>query len=196
MTFRNQPLDRCISDGAVGGPEFLTIISQNEGGNETRDSLRSQALGSWDVSYAARREARWRPLRAFFLVVGGRRDTWPFRDPLDYICDTDDVVLTTLSASTRQIYKRYRVGGLTYDKKIVLPVSPITVLGSGSYTVDYTTGIITINAGAAPTGVATFEFYKLCRFDTDAMKARQVTHKRDGTMIVEWAGIPIVEVLA
>lgn len=193
MTFRNQPLDVRISDGAVGGPEFVTIVA-NDAENEVRESMRSKARGNWDVSYAARKEAQWRPLQAHFLVMGGRRDTWPFRDRLDYQCSASEAILVAIDSTHWQMYKRYTVGGLTYERKIVLPYNT-TVAGGGTYSVGASTGIITKLSGADPTGFST-DFYKLCRYDTDAMRVRQITHKPDGTMIVEWAGIPIKEVLA
>lgn len=192
MTFRNIPLDDRIADGAVGGPEFVTIIPQDSE-NETRDSMRDKARGNWDLSYAARRETVWRPLRDHWLVMGGRRDTWPFRDRLDYQCSTAEAVLVAIDSTHRQMYKRYTIGGATYDYKIVLPYES-TISGSGSYTVGATTGIITKVSGADPTGFST-KFRKLCRYDTDSFRPKQITHKPDGTQIIEWAGIPVREIL-
>jgi uncharacterized protein (TIGR02217 family) len=193
MTFRNQPLDECISDGAVGGPEFITLIA-GDAESETRDALRSKARGYWDLAFAARLEENWRPLRAHWLVMGGRRDTWPFKDKLDFQCAASESVLVVLTANTTwQMYKRHSIGGITYDYKIVLPYST-TVSGGGTYTVGATTGIITRTGGANPTGFVT-SFRKLCRYDTDSFRPRSITHKPDGTQIVEWVGIPVKEVL-
>lgn len=191
MTY--QVLDPAISYGAVGGPEFVTVIATTESGDESREAMRSKALGTWDISYAARLESKWRPLQAFFLAHRGRRDPFAFKDWTDFTCTQTQSVLTTLSTNTRQMWKRYAAGSLTYDKKLVLPKSgTLTVVGTGTYTVDYNTGIITIVSGAAPTAFDC-EFYKLVRFDTDVMKANTID-RSGNELVVGWSGIPIKEV--
>jgi uncharacterized protein (TIGR02217 family) len=193
MTFRNQPLDTCIADGISGGPRFVTIIAGSVD-NEQRERLRNRALWRWDAAYAAREESVWRPLMAFFLGVGGRADSWPFRDLMDYQCSASESVLTAIDSTHWQMMKLYSVGSLTYYRTIVLPYGTV-VAGGGTYTVGATTGIITKTGGADPTGFVT-NFYKLCRFDVDQMDPRQVMHKPDGTLFIEWAAIPILEVRA
>lgn len=192
MTFRYQPLDRRIADGAVGGPTFATVIGQSDG-TESREQTREFDLGVWDVAFNARREDQWRPLREHFLCMHGRADSWPFRDPLDCTCDQEESFLVAIDATHWQMYKRYVVGALTYDKKIVLPFDTV-VYGPAMYTVGAQTGIITKTSGSgAPTSFAT-SFYKLVRYDTDEMLVHQITHKPNGTLIVEWQSVPIREI--
>lgn len=195
MTFRDQRLDPYISYGAEGGPEFLTIIAQSESGDEARDSLRSKALGTWDVSYHARMPDVWKPLRAHFLIMGGRRDTWPLKDWLDFECSSAESVLVAIDSTHWQMYKRYSFGGVNYDYKIVLPITATTAIaGGGTYSVGRTTGIITKSSGSDPTSFST-EFDKLVRYDTDVMKADTID-KSGSELIVGWSGIPIKEVRA
>ncbi|MGA4923229.1 hypothetical protein, partial [Bacillus subtilis] len=53
---------------------------------------------------------------------------------------------------------------------------------------DYTTGI----ADSGTTWYGEFDIH--CRFDTDAMRAETINKQDDGTYIVGWQSIPIVEV--
>ncbi len=66
------------------------------------------------------------------------------------------------------------------------------VVGSGTYTVDSTTGIITKTSGSAPTAW-TGEFDVPCRFDTDQMQMESIT-RAGGNLLTSWKSIPIVEI--
>lgn len=194
MTYRAIRLPVDISMGAEGGPQFVTAVSETESGNESRDGTRAAGLGVWTISYAAKRAAAWAAFQDFFYAVGGKRDSWRFKDWLDFECTAAQSHLTVVTASTTwQMYKRRTIGGITYDQKIVLPILT-SVAGGGTYSVSATTGIITKSGGADPTTFVT-QFDKLCRFDTDRLP-QTIEDKRgeDGRFIVTYAGIAVKEV--
>ena len=72
---------------------------------------------------------------------------------------------------------------------------PVTMYVSGSrvasstFTVDYTTGIVTFGSGPGSTPTANFEFDVPCRFDTDDA---EITLENYSTNI--WTSVPIIEV--
>ena len=181
-----------ISFNAEGGAEFLTDIVIVASGAEARNQNWSRQRMRYDVAHAARREADWRQLQAFFLVVAGRAHSFRFKDWLDYICiDGDGVFASADSGSPtgQQMYKRYRFGGQTYLRKITKPISgKVTVSGGG--TLDYSSGIVD---GGAPTSWYG-EFDVHARFDTDSMQSETMNRTPDGELIVGWRSIPIVEV--
>lgn len=179
-----------ISLNAQGGPEFLTDIVIVASGFETRNQNWSKQRMRFDVAHAARREADWRKLQAFFLVVAGRACSFRFKDWTDYVCLSGDGVFitddTAGSPTVLQMHKRYTFQGQTYYRKITKPISgKITTNASG---LDYSTGIA--SSGSTWSG----EFDVHARFDTDSMQSETLNRTPDGELLVGWRSIPIVEV--
>lgn len=182
-----------ISLGAEGGAEFMTDIVITASGAEARNQNWERQRMRYEVAHAARREADWRKLQAFFMVVAGRAHSFRFKDWTDYECLQGDGVFALEDAGGSptgwQMYKRYTFAGQTYDRKITKPVSgKITLSGAGS--LDYSTGIVW---GGTPSGWYG-EFDVHARFDTDAMRSETISRTADGELIVGWQSIPIVEV--
>ena len=179
-----------ISLNAQGGPEFLTDIVIVASGFETRNQNWSKQRMRYDVAHAARREAEWRKLQAFFLVVAGRACSFRFKDWTDFECASGDGVFiaddTAGSPTVLQMHKRYTFAGQTYYRKITKPVSGrITTDASG---LSYSTGI-------AASGTYWYgEFDVHTRFDTDSMQSETINKSPDGELLIGWRSIPIVEV--
>lgn len=174
--------------GAEGGPEFQTDIVIVASGAEQRNQNWSEERLRWEVSHAARLEADWRQLQAFFRVVRGRASSFRFKDHTDYVCENGDGVFidTDGSPTQKQMYKRYTFEGQTFYRKITKPVSGrITTDATG---LDYSSGIAT--SGSYWYG----EFDVHCRFDIDAMRGEIINKTKDDGLIVGWSSIPIVEV--
>lgn len=191
MSFLAERFPSEISYGAVGGPGFLTDVVATNSGDESRDSIWAYERGQWEVAHAARLPAAYRPLQAFFRAAAGRANTFRFKDWTDFECAITEGVFTLLTATTFQCLKRYTFGAVTFDRKIVLPISTITINGGTVDSVNYATGIVTMTTGT-PTAWSG-EFDVLCRFDTDVMRAETID--RSGSqLIVGWRSIPIVEV--
>lgn len=178
-----------ISLGAEGGPEFSTDIVIMASGAEARNQNWSTERLRYDVSHAARLEADWRKLQAFFRVVAGRAKSFRFKDWTDYVCDSGYGVFQDADSGSplgKQMYKLYYFNGQSYYRKITKPVSgTITTDAVG---LDYSTGIAT--SGTYWSG----QFDVHARFDTDSMRAETIDKQNDGSLIVGWQSIPIVEV--
>lgn len=138
-----------LAFGLVVGPVDSRSRIRTDGGQVFTNVNWSHYLTRLDGTTTARTQAERDEIDNFFRAV--RADGFRIRDYSDYQAGTSGVV-TMLTSTTFQIGKRYTKGSATYTRKITKPVSTITVSGGGSYTVDYTTGIITKVSGADPTG--------------------------------------------
>lgn len=194
MTFIATPFPENVSFGAVGGPGWQTDVVTVDGGNETRDQNWSQARGQWEVSHAARTPDKYNPLIAHFRLAGGRANSFPFKDWMDYRHNDagGTGIFTMLTSTTFQLTKRYTSGSGTTDRFIYLPRSAtITVTGGVGATVSYTTGVVTVSSGT-PTSW-TGEFYIPARYDTDQMHGEIIDKNLNRGLIMGWNSIPIVE---
>lgn len=182
-----------ISYGATGGPRFFTDVAITDSGAESRNQVWSQTRARYDVSHAARIKSDYETVRDHFMAVRGRLHGFRFKDWGDFQVTSSQGIFASLTATTFQMYRSYMVGTLTFNKKIVKPVSgTVTVTGGSSPSVDYTTGIVTVSSGT-PTAWAG-EFDVPCRYDIDDIGTNLIA--RSGGVLVEgWTGIALVEIL-
>lgn len=114
----------------------------------------------------ARTQSQKDEIDSFFLGVGV--NGFRIKDWSDYQAGTAGVC-TLISGNSYQLGKTYAAGSSTYTRKIQKPKSgTLSIAGGGSYTVDYTTGIVTRVSGAAPTAW-TGEFDVPARFEVDEL---------------------------
>jgi uncharacterized protein (TIGR02217 family) len=199
-----------ISAGAKGGPQFSTSITKLSSGFEQRNINWARELMTWDISAGVKTAADFRAYQKFFYARRGKAVGFRFKDWSDYRVpfwehspgDLDGVpVMFTTDGSTThfQMVKTYTSGGITFSRKITKPVSgTVQVLHNGvqvfspaSWTVDTTTGIITLASGIYTTTGHTIavasEFDVPVRFDTDELNATM-----NGNELVIWDAIPVV----
>lgn len=193
MSFIESPrFPDAISYGAQGGPGWSTTISAVASGYEARNQNWTAARHHYDVSHVvhAHDGGKRAALIAFFHAAKGRANAFRFKDFADFAAASGEGVVVELTATTFQLYKRYTSGAATYDRIIQKPIAATVALsGGGSYTLDATTGIVTVTSGADPTGW-TGEFDVPCRFDIDQL---MISIESRG-LIGHTSGIPIVEV--
>ena len=167
---------------------FATRVVENAGGYTKRNSVWQYALHEYDVTYGIKTQGGLEDLQRFFYAMSGGEDGFRFKDHLDYkSCDLDATVseldqsLGTYDGSetTYQLVKSYDPGGsLTGSREITKPVSGtvrVAVAGTeitqgADWSVDTTTGIVTIEASIGTTGAVTagFEFDVPCYFSSNA----------------------------
>jgi len=192
MAFIESPrFPEAISYGAKGGPAWSTTISAVASGDEARNQNWSAARHHYDVAHVVHADdgGRRAALIAFFHACKGRANAFRFKDYADYTVASGEGVVVELTATTFQLYKRYTSGASTYDRIIQKPIAATVALsGGGSYTLDATTGIVTVVSGADPTGW-TGEFDVPCRFDIDqltlSIESRGLYGHTDGIPLVE-----------
>ena len=191
MAFKDIQFPPMISYNAIGGPSFATDVVIKASGAEARNQNWSYERLTYEVSHAARREADWRQLQAFFRIVAGRAYSFRFKDWTDYIVASAEGKFITIDATHAYLAKRYTYGVETRDRRITKPVSgTVSFTGGSGLSLDYATGILT--HGTLPSAWAG-QFDVHVRFDTDEMRAQ--TKSKSGTeLVVGWESIPIIEV--
>jgi uncharacterized protein (TIGR02217 family) len=192
MAFIESPrFPAIVARDLIGGPTYLTEIIALTSGHEQRDAMWSMPRQRYTVPLSNLTQTQMDALLAFLRVARGRFNGFRVRDPVDFRVSTSGVdgVVALISGDTYQLYKRYTSGSNTVDRKIVKPVTPIVVSGGGTYTIDYTTGVVTRTGGAAPTGW-TGSFDVPCRCDTDAISVEAHRVSAGGAFS---GSIPLIE---
>lgn len=179
-----------ISYGSKGGPQYQTAIVETKVGAERRNINWSLPRHSYDVAYGIKTQSDLETVLEYFHVVAGMGYGFRFKDWADYkSCSfnatpaTDDQTIanpTTDGDTTYQLIKTYSWGGSTRARNIYKPISgtivaeldgsPLTY--TTDFTVDSTTGILTLTANPGDSAVlkAGFEFDVPVRFATDEIK--------------------------
>jgi uncharacterized protein (TIGR02217 family) len=184
---------------ATGGRGFKTDIVETYGGQEFRNASWSQARGEWEVQNAWRSANQTNNLHnqyvamQFFMSCMGQLTGFRFKWYWDYT-DTQNNgtgTVALIDATHYQATKTYTTGSTTYVQNIVKPVvGQFTVVGSGVYTVDTTTGIITVSSGAAPTGW-TGQYDIPCRFAEDVP---DLGLDESSGALLNWQQLKIIEI--
>lgn len=202
MAFYESPrFPERISYGARGGPEFSTVVVATVSGREQRNSRWQYPRQRWDVSQGVKTAADFVALRAFFLTMQGRLHGWRFKDWADFEATHSGDgrgVVTGITSTTFQMFKRYTSGAQTVDRKVTKPVtSTVEVKVSGvvvTATVNTVTGVLTIASAPSAANVTwSGQFDVPMRFDTDRLDAT-VAARNSGGLLHQWDSIPVLEV--
>lgn len=179
-----------ISAQSKFGPGFSTVIARNFGGYEVSNQGWTYPLHEGDVSFV-RTQAQLDSLLAFFHGVAGMHNRFRFKCFNDYTTTTTTGTVIQLTATTWQLCKTRTLGALVTQWPVKKPVSgTVTVNGGGSFSVDYTTGIITAVGSPviAPTNwVGEFDFP--VRFAIDKMLPQWISFE-----LFDVSSVPITEV--
>jgi uncharacterized protein (TIGR02217 family) len=177
-----------ISFGSTFGPGFKTSVVTLLNGAEQRNMAWQQARHQGDIRYGIHTLAQLQQVIAFYQARQGQAQAFRFKWHLDWKVESqvigigDGTTLTfrfarwylsgaTDDTYTARIFKLVGVGfpvGNTYDSVQVFLGGTLQASG---YTVDYTTGILTLQSAPA-SGVevaASFEYDWPVRFAADNM---------------------------
>lgn len=197
-----------LSFGSVGGPERRTEIVTLANGFEERNSPWAHSRRRYDAGVGLRSLDDMAALIAFFEARAGQLHGFRWKDWSDYkSCEPSRTVAAGDQVIGQgdgrrvefRLSKLYRSGTASYRRPIVKPVEGTVKIAIGGveqfetidFTIDHTTGVITLNAAPmmdAPV-TAGFEFDVPVRFDSDRI-AVSVANFQAG----EVPQIPIVEV--
>lgn len=183
-----------IARGGKIGPKYNTIII-SPSATEQRVSLWSVGRLSGEISFTTQKMDELAVLDAFFRARKGRGRGFRFRDLTDYQVTHEPLVNN--GTTILQLIKTYLSGGQAEVRTIVKP-SQVTLYKNGfpltpgtDYTIDFTTGIITLTTATVGTQFDwSGEFDVPVRFDVDLMQYEhlQVTYG-------QWINIPIIELM-
>jgi len=176
-----------IGAGSQFGPGYSTSIARNAGGFEVNNQNWSMPLYQGNVIQGVRNQAELDDLLAFFHGVAGMHNGFRFKNFNDYQALAGEGSIVAIDSTHWQLYKKYTFAALTTFRKISKPVAGTVVLaGSGTYSLDTTTGIVT-GTGPAPTSW-TGEFDFPVRFDIDQMMPQWISFE-----LYDWTSIAITE---
>ena len=184
-----------ISLASSGGPMFQTDVVMTDSGDEFRTQRWDQPMRIYTISQPPTSKSDLSSaLRAFFLIVRGRAVGFRYKDWTDYTATMAEGILTLISGANYQMWKRYTVGGVTFDRKITKPVNgPAVTVNSGVIaSIDYTTGIISMTSGTPSHWAGQFDVP--VRFDTDKMDAEVIDKHATGELIIGWTQINLLEI--
>lgn len=196
-----------LSYGSRGGPERRTEIVTLGSGDEERNSLWRHSRRTYNAGPALRRAEDVAVLIAFFEERRGPLYGFRWRDTFDHASAPPgrepaptDQVLGTGDGTTRvfPLAKTYGGAFAPYARPITKPVAgSVTVavggvaLAPAAFTVDATTGLVTLTAAPGLGAVVTagFTFDVPVRFATDRI---EIDHQALRAGVV--ADIPILEI--
>jgi uncharacterized protein (TIGR02217 family) len=199
----------CVNFGARFGPMFETDVVITDGGGEWRTVNREQPRQRGSVSLVAR-DSRMAVMRQWIYVAQGRARAFRVKDVMDYRVPDNAGIggLSLVSGSTYQMQKWYSRGAEVFRRDIIKPTVGATQLwdvsSSGEtlkllgthYTIDESTGRITISF--APAGDLEWRgtFETLMRFDVDEQEFEAIDRNIGRDEYIQGMDeIPLVEVL-
>lgn len=192
--------DESISHGMSGLPRFDNTVVVTRGGYEQRNQNWETPLHSFSIEHVIQSRAKLNYLLSFLRLTKGDLHSFLFKNWMDYsvqptsVAGYNEGVTTSLTATTFQLQKRYRVdsSNSTYAdiKRIKSGTFKLfnnaTELTEGSdYTLNYSTGVLTTSATFTHW---TGEFYIVCRFESESGNMTL-----DGPVFGDWSGIRIKE---
>lgn len=204
--FHEVPFPLRLALGTSGGPWRRTDIVALSNGRESRNQRWRDARRRYDAGSGVRSVGDLYEVVAFFEARAGQLYGFRFTDPVDFqSCGPEETVaaadqLLGIGDGVRtsfQLIKRYGdVGGAT-ERLITKPQagSVLVAVNGGpttSFTVDGTTGVMTLDAAPASGAVvrAGFRFDVPVRFDTDRIEV-DLAAFRAGRI----PSIPLIEVM-
>lgn len=191
-----------LSYGSIKAPIYRTTVVQAYSGVEERNQVWQYPLHSFQISLANRTQTDLETLTTYYHAAGGRANSFNFTDPTDYKscalaaspANSDQSLLTAAGGETTvQVIKEYTAGAVTRQRKITRPklgtlvvaIDTISKTSGADYTVDYSTGVITLTTGLTTGAEVTagYEFYTPCRFNADDLDFAIQTANCDSGLI-------------
>jgi uncharacterized protein (TIGR02217 family) len=205
MAFHEIRFPTAIAFHSTGGPERKTEIVTLGSGYEERNGVWAHSRRRYDVGYGIKTLDDIHAVIAFFEARAGRLYGFRFKDFSDFKSSPPAAAITPLdqalgngdgAAKNFALRKTYASGPAAWTRAIVKPVAGSVRVAVGgvettAFTLDTTTGVITLAAAPANGAAVTagFEFDVPVRFDSDAL-AINLAGFRAG----EIPSIPLVEI--
>jgi uncharacterized protein (TIGR02217 family) len=210
MSLIDERLLELVAYGFTGGPTFATHRSILVSGHEKRNAIRSRPKYRYRAPYDQIEPKHHQAVLKAYIAALGPVHTFRFKDWADYQIEDEILAISDGSGNEQiQIIKPYTFETETVNRIITKPVDSTKYNIAGGYvedsvalavtaddvpiafSVDYATGILTINAVALQTIRATCEFDVPAHFDDDSLDFTFVDYAAHSTeiTIVEDFGI-------
>lgn len=170
-----------IAQGTVGGPRYSTRVITMSSGSEVRIQNWNDGKLEYQVGYTAN-PADMAAIISFFRNRKGKTFGWRLKDWSDYQCLLE-ALDNSGGGSTLKLTKTYSSGAFNEIRRINKPCDNGTfklyhnsVLQSSGYSVDFTTGIVTVSGGVSGgTWAWSGDFDVPMRFNQDNLEFTQDT---------------------
>jgi len=198
----------CPTFGFTAEPAYLVKITAREGGFERRDRKWARPLSKFTaVPTGDQPEADIEEVLHFWHAMGGMSSAFRFKDWSDYkSCSlsedpeaTDQPIIASLDSPPKlRLVKQYVVGSIIQQREILRPNGATILIAnetgtlqpSSSWTIDESTGLLTVGGGFAGTPSAWGgEFYVWVRFD--AQLNPQISDHRVQNVTVQLAELRV-----
>ena len=207
MAFHEIRFPTAIAFHSTGGPERKTEIVTLGSGYEERNGVWANSRRRYDVGYGIKTLDDIHAVIAFFEARSGRLYGFRFKDFADFRSGSPGAAVTPQDQSLGSgdganksfaLRKIYLSGPTNWTRPIVKPVAGTVRLAvggveTGAFTLDPTTGVVTLAAAPAAGAAVTagFEFDVPVRFDTDTLSINLA-----GFRTGEIPSIPLIEIRA
>jgi uncharacterized protein (TIGR02217 family) len=192
------PID--IAPGPIGGPTWSTDVTGLRSGEEQRNENWSRSRHEYEASQGIKTDTDFAAVGSHFRMARGRAHMFRFKDWADFAALRGEGVLTLITSTTFQLFKKYgAVSGFEEFRKVTRPVAGTLSVWKDdvltSVTLAPETGIVTfaVAPGAAVLECA-FEFDVPVRYDTDKLQSTLVFYSETVGSLHGWASVPLVEV--
>lgn len=227
MSFFETEFPRTVGFKCTGGPSFNTTVNAGFSGVEQRNKNWSLARAMYTVDLLTPPPSQFSGtpqqfidlVHGFFLVVSGKGDAFRFYDHKDNTVTGQQIGIGDGTNKSFQLIKSYTVGNRTYTRTIKKPITSAvsdykgTALAdtvklyfggvlqdAATYTVDSTTGIVTVVGGSSAPGIgvvvtADCKFHYPVRFDTDSFPMQvEESDVNGGKAIISTGNLNLIEV--
>lgn len=172
--FHNTRLSKRVALGFQGGPSWFTTEVPNAGGLNAFYANWASPHYKFVADYSVLNPADRNEIQDCFMVMRGRRDSFRFKNHLDYVATNQALGTGDNTATPRQLKKYYSFGSSSVGVDIILPIADTLVVTANgtpfAVTVDDETGLVAPAVGNWPNGqvlLASFEFDIRVRFGQD-----------------------------
>ena len=208
MSFHDIRFPTAVSYGATGGPERKTEIVTLASGHEERNTSWAHSRRRYDAGLGMSTLDQLEQVIAFFEARMGQLYGFRWKDWTDFkssvpsadpTAHDQDIGVGDGTETAFQLQKAYASGGQTYLRPISKPVAGSVLVAvdgveqteGADFSVDVTTGLVTLTAAPANgvTVTAGFHFDVPVRFDTDRIETSLATFSAG-----DIPNVPVVEV--
>lgn len=197
--FAETQFNPLLVEKTVGGSKFSTTIVTTDSGAEQRIGHWVAARQQWQVNTSILQPSEWIYVANFFRARSGKSVGFRLKVWNDYIAVNAPLV-NAFPAATIQLSAPYIDAVLTITRTIKKPVAGTITLrkngvafpSSGNWSVDTTTGIVTVTSAFVLSDVFDWSGQYDCavRFDTDELRV-----SLEPGLWGQSEAIPIVEIL-
>jgi hypothetical protein len=125
ITIRSILLPERLTSGARGGPTFAKTVLTSTTGHAYINERYTRPIWKYTVEFSEVLDSDVMLVRDLFMATRGGAEGFLFKDPRDYTATAQPIISSLL-------YRRYTIGGITFDRKITRPVAGYSTGGGGT----------------------------------------------------------------